>query len=173
MRVEGEKYAFSWSLLGNTQLGRPNLGETISVKVYRLMQYTFRDVLERTYRTEAADNLFLEAGKLAGRHFYENLIAGAPDFQQFIQSLQDMFRSLGVGVIRIEKAEPPFEEIMLSVEEDADCSGLPELDYEYCRYDEGFIAGILEGFTKRPYDVKEIDCWCTGGRACRFQAKAL
>jgi predicted hydrocarbon binding protein len=106
-------------------------------------------------------------------HFYKNMIAGAADFQQLVQMLQESFRSLGVGVIRVEKADPPFEEIMLSVEEDADCSGLPELDYEFCRYDEGFIAGILEGFTGRPYDVREIDCWCTGGRACRFRAKAM
>jgi predicted hydrocarbon binding protein len=171
--MEDRKYAFSWALLGDIGAGRPNLGDAISVRVYRLMQYTFRDVLEQRYGTEATDGLFLEAGKLAGMHFYKNMIAGAADFQQLVQMLQESFRSLGVGVIRVEKADPPFEEIMLSVEEDADCSGLPELDYEFCRYDEGFIAGILEGFTGRPYDVREIDCWCTGGRACRFRAKAM
>jgi predicted hydrocarbon binding protein len=26
----------------------------------------------------------------------------------------------------------------------------------------------VESFTGQPYDVKEIDCWCTGDRTCRF-----
>lgn len=89
-----------------------------------------------------------------------------------VSALQDSFKRLGAGVIRIEKAEPPFDEILLTVAEDADCSGLPELDYEICSYDEGFIAGVLEATTKRAYHVKEIDCWCTGDRVCRFRARA-
>ncbi len=170
--MDGRKYAFSWALLGNTEAGRPNLGETINIKVYRLMQYTFRDVLETQLGTEAADRLFLDAGKLAGTHFFQNVLAEAGDFQAMVAMLRDAFRGLGAGLIRIENAEPPYNEITLTVAEDADCSGLPELEYEYCRYDEGFIAGVLESFTGRPYDVQEIDCWCTGDRVCRFHAIA-
>jgi predicted hydrocarbon binding protein len=59
----------------------------------------------------------------------------------------------------------------MTVSEDLDCSGLPELGYGVCVYDEGFISGILESFTGRPFDVKEIDCWCTNERTCRFEAK--
>ena len=42
----------------------------------------------------------------------------------------------------------------MTVSEDLDCSGLPELGYGVCVYDEGFISGILESFTGRPFDVK-------------------
>ena len=62
-------YAFSWDLLGDLELGRPNLGSKTRLKVYRLMQFCFRDVLEARCGTEAADELFYEAGKLAGCEF--------------------------------------------------------------------------------------------------------
>lgn len=171
--MDGRKYAFSWELLGDTGEGRPNLGEMINIKVYRLMQYTFRDALEKEYGTEAADRMFIEAGRLAGAQFLKHVVGGAKDFPGLAAALQDAFRALKIGVLRIEQAEPPFEEILLTIAEDADCSGLPELDYEFCRYDEGFIEGILEGFTGVGYDVREIDCWCTGDRVCRFRAKVI
>jgi hypothetical protein len=33
------KYQFSWDLLGDIQLGRPNLGANVRLEVYRLMQF--------------------------------------------------------------------------------------------------------------------------------------
>jgi hypothetical protein len=42
------KYAFSWDLLGDIEKGRPNLGNTTRIEVYRLMQFTFRDIIEKT-----------------------------------------------------------------------------------------------------------------------------
>jgi len=40
-----------------------------------------------------------------------------------------------------------------------------------CTFDEGLIAGIFETFTGTPFQVEEVDCWCTGDRTCRFEAK--
>ena len=40
------KYKFSWDLLGDIQAGRPHLGNTTRVEVYRLLQFAFRDVIE-------------------------------------------------------------------------------------------------------------------------------
>jgi predicted hydrocarbon binding protein len=44
---------------------------------------------------------------------------------------------------------------------------------EVCVYDEGFIAGLLECLTGSRFKVKEVDCWCTGDRTCRFDARAV
>jgi predicted hydrocarbon binding protein len=63
-------------------------------------------------------------------------------------------------------------ELLLSVSEDLDCSGLPLQENTVCVYDEGFLAGILYDFTGKHFDVKEVDCWATGDRTCRFAAKA-
>ena len=37
--------------------------------------------------------------------------------------------------------------LVLTVSEDLDCSGMPDLGQEICSYDEGFIAALLEKFT--------------------------
>ena len=60
-------------------------------------------------------------------------------------------------------------EIVLTVGEDLDCSGLPVTGEEVCTYDEGFLAGILEAYTGSEYHVREIDCWANGNRTCRFR----
>ena len=63
-----------------------------------------------------------------------------------------------------------WQDFTLTVEEDLDCSGLPVSGETVCDYDEGFIAGVLEAYTKKAFHVKEIDCWASGGRVCRFHA---
>ncbi len=52
---EREDYLFRWKDIGNIQKGRPNLGETTSVAIYRLMQYTLRDVLIKEFNVDKAD----------------------------------------------------------------------------------------------------------------------
>ena len=61
------KYKFSWELLGDIKVGRPNLGNTTRVEVYRLLQFAFRDVIEQHVGTEDTDRIFYEAGALAGK----------------------------------------------------------------------------------------------------------
>ena len=58
--------------------------------------------------------------------------------------------------------------LVLTVGQDLDCSGLPITNETVCFYDEGFISGILETYTGRKYDVREVDCWANGDRVCRF-----
>ncbi|MCX8061464.1 MAG: 4-vinyl reductase [Anaerolineales bacterium] len=165
------KYPFRWELLGNLRLGRPNLGPITSLHAYRLMEFTFRDVLEQTVGTEQTDQIFYAAGRLAGQQFYQNALKPVHDLNEFIRELTLTLREWGIGILRIEKLDLKRGEIVLTVSEDLDCSGLPELDDEICVYDEGFLCGLLESFTGQPFKVKEIDCWCTGDRTCRFRAE--
>ena len=169
--AENQKYAFSWDLLGDIKLGRPNLGNQTRLEVYRLMQFAFRDVIERRFGTETTDRVFYEAGELAGTQLYRHLVTPTKDLNDFLRQIQQILKELGIGILRVEKADVEKGEFMLTVSEDLDCSGLPELDYEICTYDEGFIAALLESFSGAKYRVREIDCWCTGDRTCRFEAK--
>jgi predicted hydrocarbon binding protein len=166
------KYEFSWDLIGDIDLGRPNLGPTTRIEVYRLMQFVFRDVLESHYGTAQADALFHEAGKMAGIAFYKKFCSEITDLNDFVRTLQKILRDLGVGIMRVESADEEKGSFVITMSEDLDCSGLPELDYEVCVYDEGFIAGLMESFTGKKFKVKEVDCWCTGDRTCRFTAQA-
>ncbi|MDR1871751.1 MAG: 4-vinyl reductase [Deltaproteobacteria bacterium] len=165
------KYEFTWELIGDLDTARPNLGPTLRLEAYRLLQFCCRDIIEQDYGTEAADRVFFRAGHLAGRHFYENVLDHAPeDINDLVKQLQQVLRDIGIGIFKVEKFNDNLE-CVVTVSEDLDCSGLPELGYGVCVYDEGFIAGILESFTGRVFDVKEIDCWCTNERTCRFEAK--
>jgi len=167
------KYHFSWDLLGDIELGRPNLGPTTRLEVYRLMQFTLRDVLEKQFGAAKADELFREAGYLAGKEFYAHMLGDIADFGDFAKKLQKVLKEMQIGILRIEKADLAEGKFVLTVSEDLDCSGLPEKDYEICVYDEGFIAALLESFSGQKFKVKEIDCWCTGDRTCRFKADAV
>jgi uncharacterized protein len=170
---DSRKYAFSWELLGDIELGRPNLGNMTRLEVYRLMQFSFRDVLEQRYGSDAADEVFYEAGRLAGREFADHLLAKPEDLGDFVADLQRVLRELGIGILRVEKADAEKGQFVITVSEDLDCSGLPDTGDSICTYDEGFIAALLESYTGRPFSVKEVDCWCTGDRTCRFTAEAV
>jgi predicted hydrocarbon binding protein len=167
------KIPVSWDLIGDIDSGRPNLGRYTRLEVYRMMQFTFRDVIERRYGTEEADRIFYEAGQEAGVAFYKNVIGDVQSVDEFVKRLQEELRAMAIGILRVEKTDLEKGEIVVTISEDLDCSGLPELDYEICTYDEGFIAGLLESFTGAAFKVKEIDCWCTGDRTCRFHAQRV
>ncbi|MEO5360747.1 MAG: 4-vinyl reductase [Nitrospirota bacterium] len=164
------KYKFNWDLLGDLKLGRPNLGHNMRVEVYRLMQYSFRDVLEERYGADEADKIFHEAGFLAGKAIYDNLIGPQGDVNELIKKLQSVLKDMGIGILRVEEADMDNGRITVTVAEDLDCSGLPDTGVELCTFDEGFLAAILKSFSGKSFTVKEIDCWCTGDRTCRFTA---
>ena len=94
-KEEREESAFEWTMLGQIDVGRPNLGFKTDVAVYRLMQFTLRDVLIRQYGVEAADKVFYAAGETAGRHFYENLITKRDSFGDFVAELQEVLKESG------------------------------------------------------------------------------
>jgi predicted hydrocarbon binding protein len=136
-KEEREELKFDWSMIGNIGEGRPNLGSTMDVSVYRLMQFTLRDVLIKQFDAETADRIFYEAGEHAGKADLENM------------------------------------NFTLTVAEDLDCSGLPASDETICTYDEGFISGLFSQYTGKSFDAEEVDCWCSGDRVCRFEAKQV
>jgi predicted hydrocarbon binding protein len=172
-KEDRDTYRFQWKDLGDIAAGRPNLGGTTNVAVYRLMQYTLRDVLITRYDPDTASEILREAGKLAGTEFCRNLLKTELDFSGFVADLQTQLKSLGVGVLRMERTDLDSLAFVMTVSEDLDCSGLPLFDETVCEYDEGFIAGILEIYTGREFHVREIDCWASGERTCRFTAKAV
>jgi predicted hydrocarbon binding protein len=172
-RQERDETLFDWTMLGDIDEGRPNLGPTTDVSVYRLMQFTLRDALIKEVGVEAADRVFYEAGKTAGRHFYERLLTKKGDFGMLIEDLQEVLKKLRVGILRVEKADLEGLSFTLTVAEDLDCSGLPVCEEVICTYDEGFIAGLLGAHTQRDFSVREIDCWCSGDRVCRFEANPV
>lgn len=170
-KEEREASLFDWSMIGDIAEGRPNLGATMDVAVYRLMQFTLRDVLIQNFDTATADRIYYQAGELAGRELFRNALGRKNGFGEFLQELQELLSTLRIGILRVEKSDPEKMEFTLTVAEDLDCSGLPVCGETVCTYDEGFISGLLSEYSGRKLDVKEIDCWCSGDRVCRFDVK--
>jgi uncharacterized protein len=164
---------FAWEDLGDLEKGRPNLGPNMPVLAYRLLQYTLRDVLITELGVEKANDIFVKTGRLAGTQFCENMLNKRLGFNEFVAQLQQTLKDQAIGILRIEEADLDKMKFILTVAEDLDCSGLPFSDEVVCQYDEGFIEGILEAYTGTPFNAKEIDCWASGDRVCRFDVTAV
>lgn len=164
-----QHHIFSWEKLGNIPEGRGDLGEEVPVLVYRLMEYCMNHVLAAEYGVEQANELFRKAGYLAGNEFAKNVLDLSLELNAFVAHLQQVLKDLKIGILRIEAIEDNADSIILTVAQDLDCSGLPPTGEVVCNYDEGFLSGVLEAYTNKPYQVREIDCWASGDRVCRFQ----
>ena len=171
-KEERDSSKFSWVNLGDLKVGRPNLGQNVPVVVYRLMQYTLRDVLIVELGVEKANDIFIKSGKLAGMHFCKNVLKPQLGFNEFIADLQKVLKELSICILRVESVDMENMHFTLTAAEDLDCSGLPFTDEVVCQYDEGFISGIMEAYTGKPFVSKEIDCWASGERVCRFDVRA-
>jgi uncharacterized protein len=167
-KEERDQSQFEWSMLGDLKAGRPNLGPMTHVAVYRLMQYTLRDVLIREFGVEKADRAFYEAGKQAGIAFYANVLTQKTSLDAFFADLQRSLKDLNIGIFRVESTDSERGSFVVTVDEDLDCSGIPFCSEQICTYDEGFIAGLLLAHSGKNYGVKEVDCWGSGARTCRF-----
>ena len=172
-KEERDELRFDWNMIGNIGEGRPNLGNTMDVSVYRLMQFTLRDVLIKEFDVETADKIFYEAGRHAGKEFCKELITQRDDFNEFVVELQELLKKLKIGILRIEKSDFKKMIFILNIAEDLDCSGLPVSDETICNYDEGFISGLFSEYTGRRFKAAEVDCWCSGDRVCRYEAMQL
>ena len=166
-------HEFSWDNLGDVKAGREDLGEDMPVIVYRLMQFTMLATLTKDLGPEKANDCFRSAGFLAGSEFAKHVLDLTVDFNTFISDLTKSLADLRIGILRMEAVDPDTGNLVLTVGQDLDCSGLPITDETVCYYDEGFISGILNTYTGKEYDVHEIDCWATGDRVCRFNANVL
>jgi predicted hydrocarbon binding protein len=120
-----------------------------------------------------ANDIFIKAGRLAGTQFAQNLLNLELGFNDFIAQLQGVLKEQTIGLLRIEKTDLKSMTFTLAIAEDLDCSGLPFTDEVVCQYDEGFIAGIFEAYTGKHFSAKEIDCWASGDRVCRFEVREV
>ncbi len=165
-----ENYQFTWDSIGQINLGRNNLGDTMPVFVYRLFQFTMKDTLVHSLGSEKTISIFRHAGELAGTEFANQLLDLTLPFNAFIAQLQELLELHKIGILRIESFDFATGHAFLTIGEDLDCSGLPITGETVCHYDEGFLAGVLKTYTQKPYVVTEVDCWATGSRVCRFEA---
>lgn len=157
--------------LGFDKNGRENLGAEVPVFVYRMLEYSLKEELRERYGKQTQADVFRGAGRRAGEYFARHYLDMTLPLDRFVGELQAKMQAEKIGILRIEELDETNGRIVLTVSEDADCSGLPILGETVCNYDEGFIAGILSLYSGKPYTAVEVDCWATGDRVCRFHAE--
>lgn len=163
--------SFDWSQLGNIREGRPNLGSKTTVEVYRMLQYSMRATLEEEWDEETAKRILYKSGQLAGTAFAGEYINKTMPYNAFLATLQEKLEEMQIGILRVEKSDFKNHLLTVTVSEDLDCSGLPVNGTTVCDFDEGFLEGVFRYYTGKPFTVREIDCWSTGDRTCRFDIK--
>lgn len=144
-------HIFKWENLGNIKEGRGDLGEDMPVIIYRLLEYSINHILTEEYGVEQANELFRKAGFLAGTEFAKNMLDLTQELSGLFAQLQQVMKDLKIGILRVESVSEQDGTIFLTVAQDLDCSGLPPTNEVVCNYDEGFISGILEAYTNKPY----------------------
>ncbi|MDY3918899.1 MAG: 4-vinyl reductase [Candidatus Limivivens sp.] len=150
---------------------RENMGEMLPLSVYRLLEYSIREELYDRFGKDTQIEIFRKAGYRSGCYFANHMLNLQLPMNEFVAELQNRMVEMKIGVLRLERLDEQSGKMILTVAEDADCSGLPILGETVCNYDEGFIAGILSTYTGKPYVAVEVDCWATGERVCRFCAE--
>lgn len=164
---------FTWESIGNIIDGRRNLGEDMPVYVYRLFQFTMKDEITRQIGKEKTIEIFRNAGERAGIEFANHMLNLTLSLNEFIAHLQEVLEDSKIGILRVEQYDDNTGKIVLTIGEDLDCSGLPVTGETVCNYDEGFLAGVLRTYTNKNYLVREIDCWASGARVCRFEGEII
>ena len=131
-------------------------------------------LFEKHSGPEKANEIFVEAGYKAGGEFCKNVLNCSLDFNGFVANLTETLEKFGIGVLRVEKADLEKMSFVLTVSEDLDCVRVfRSVVFQYAITMRGFIAGIMHSYTGKNFRVKEIDCWCTGDRTCRFTVDLL
>lgn len=164
-------FTFNTDMLKGIEKGRDNLGETMPVVVYRLLEYTMREAIASRFGDETCIEVFREAGRIAGEAFYKMYLLDAKSVNDLFSKWQTAFSALKIGIIRVESLQESGDAVV-TVSEDLDCSGLPILGEVVCHYDEGFIEGIMRSYSGKKYQATEVDCWAKGDRVCRFEVKS-
>lgn len=164
---------FSWDKLGNITVGRPNLGDNVPVKVYRIFEYALFDELCREFGVSHAQDIIRRTGLRAGAEFAANALDFNLPMDEFLDDLAKKLEDFKMGIFKVEKLDRSTGGFTVTIAEDLDCSGLPVSGEVVCNYDEGFIAGIFESYTKEKYVVREVDCWASGDKVCRFRGEPV
>ncbi len=166
-----ETNEFDWQSIGDINNGRQNLGEDMPVFLFRLFQYNIKNELLKYHDKETVSKILRDTGRSAGVAFAKKLLNLDLPTEDFLDNVSKVFNQCKIANVRIEDVNNETGEITLAVYDDVSCSGVPVTGETVCKYDEGVLEGIFQTYSNKNYYVKEIDCWATGAKICRFNAK--
>ena len=151
--MENRLYAFDWKYIGDMELGRPNLGKTARLEIYRLFQYTLPGRYSETeYGTEQSDRLLYKAGFLAGTEFCKRYVGECASFSDFVAKVQAALEEMNVGILHVERADMDKLEFTLTVAEIWTVPDSRIWDMSSAPTHEGLISGLFKSFTGKSFE---------------------
>lgn len=131
------------SIKGSVEEGRNDLFKNL----IRILGYTLLKISPPIFK-----KVGFEVGYAVGMEGYT------------MEDLADLWEKLKLGNVSCSKDK-------LTIENCYFCSGLPNVGYTYCKFDEGFIAGFLTKSLNKNVKVSETKCWGLGFELCEFKIK--
>ena len=157
--------------MGNISQGRPTLGDTMSVAVYRMVVESIKSSIVKECGLEKMAEIIYRAGEHAGKVIYNGFLRNVKDEKELFEKIRDLFLIFKIGIFEVVSKDDESREFIFDISEDLDCSGLPEDGTTKCMFDEGMLSGILKEFYGRSYITREINCWGTGDESCVFKSE--
>lgn len=165
-----KKISFEMKAIGDIS-ARKELGSITSVEMFRIVRTCLVDTIGITTGKEMANLAIYGSGKVAGHEIYQNFLKDAKDLDELVAKTTQLLKTLKIGLMRIDKADMEKGEFLITVDECVSCAGTPDIGEPICHFEGGVIAGILEDFTGKEVEAKEIKCWSMGHQTCQFEVK--
>lgn len=165
-----KKITFEMKSVGDVAV-RKELGPTTSVEMFRIVRTCLVDTIGIFMGEEVGNDAIYGSGKVAGHEIYQNFLKDVKELNELVTKVTDLLKALKVGLLRVDKADVEKGELLITVDECASCAGVPDIGKPICHFEGGIIAGILEEFTGKEVEAKEIKCWAMGSGTCQFEVK--
>lgn len=158
-------------LVGNPAKGRPTLGPTVPVELFRAVRLLgMMNGLDSMIGD--ASTLVFSSGKEVGKHLGEQLAqAACGDLGTFVELTVKKFADLGIGKVSMAEARPEDGYLLIDVDECITCAGTEPIGRKLCHFEGGIVSAVISAFTERPNTVIETKCNGTGDGVCQFEVK--
>ncbi|MBI5208704.1 MAG: 4-vinyl reductase [Elusimicrobia bacterium] len=161
-------------LIGHPAEGRPTLGPTIPVDLFRALRLIgVMEGLEDTIGKESA-SLVYSSGKYLGYGLGKAIMEQTGrDLTRYAEALTAKLKELGVGLLSILELKLDEGIVRFQVDECVTCAGMPVVGRAVCHFEAGFIGGLMEVFLGggRKCHVKETKCNGMGDGTCEFEVR--
>lgn len=161
-------------LIGNPGAGRPILGPTVTVEMFRALRLVgIMEGLDGTLGKDASA-LVYGSGKHVGLALGKAVLEkSGQDLNRYVQLVTAKLKELGVGLMSIPEIKLSEGFLKVRVDECITCAGMPNIGKAVCHFEGGLVSGVLEAFlgAGKKCLVKETKCWALGDTTCEFESR--